>query len=324
MNTSLTKTRTPTEADVRKILRAALGKIAASVQRFPTGLTHWVYDVVTAEGERLVVRLARPVAPDSPKGFAGAQHWYQPLTRQGVPLPHLHYLEVDAMRHGFPVMILERLPGTDLGAVYAELEADQKRQLATRIAHIQRSVGELPHGSGYGYAQSPTDPTLLPTWYATIEASLALSHTRIEKVGLFSPHLVELTAALFAAHRPYFDTVPPLCYLDDTTTKNVIIHQGELSGIVDIDCVAFGDPLMPIALTHMSLKAAGHETSYINHWLDAYAATDQQRHIMHLYTALYCLGFMAELGTTFNRPTPEPVDATHSERLHTIFHELTA
>ena len=40
----------------------------------------------------------------------------------------------------------------------------------------------------------------------------------------------------------YFAQIRPTPFLDDTTTKNVIVHEGKLSGIVDVDWICFGYP----------------------------------------------------------------------------------
>jgi len=37
--------------------------------------------------------------------------------------------------------------------------------------------------------------------------------------------------------------VPAICFLDDLTTKNVIVQDGVLQGVVDFDHVCYGDPL---------------------------------------------------------------------------------
>lgn len=44
----------------------------------------------------------------------------------------------------------------------------------------------------------------------------------------------------------YTSEVKPTPFLDDTTTKNVIINDGKLSGIVDVDYVNFGDHLLTL------------------------------------------------------------------------------
>jgi hypothetical protein len=58
----------PSEKDAKGIFLEATGEPAISARRFPTGLCHYVYDVVSESGLNLVVRIA---SPDSIKLLRG-------------------------------------------------------------------------------------------------------------------------------------------------------------------------------------------------------------------------------------------------------------
>jgi len=95
----------------------------------------------------------------------------------------------------------------------------------------------------------------------------------------------------------------------------VIVHEGRLSGIVDVDVVCFGDPLLTLALTRMALLTRGFDLDYADAWaqeleLDA-AAHDRLR----VYTALCCVDFVGELGQRFNRDAAPPVDPAEVAKL---------
>ncbi len=302
----------PTEQDAIRILAAALNKRVQAIRRFPTGLAHYVYDVETDAGENLVIRLARS---DLGAFFEGALHWYAPLKRLDVPLPVLYFASADSAQFGFPVMIMERLPGQDLGEVYGHLSTGHKQRLADAIIAIQRSVATLPPGQGYGYARSAADRALHPCWLNVLEASLERSTRRFETSGVVGQQAAERVRQAVYAHRAYFDAVPPTCFLDDTTTKNVIIaDDGRLSGIVDVDAVAFGDPLLTLSLTQMALLSQGYDTVYTDYWAAQLQLTPAQQHAVRLYTALFCLDFMSELGQSFNKAAPIAVDQTQVEK----------
>ena len=64
----------------------------------------------------------------------------------------------------------------------------------------------------------------------------------------------------------YFSAVRPTAFLGDITTKNVLVHEGKLSGIVDVDEICYGDPLFVVGLTHMALLAMGADTDYTTGW----------------------------------------------------------
>lgn len=310
----------PTEHDAACILHDALGKQAQSIRRFPTGLAHYVYDVETDEGEKLVIRLARP---DLKYFFEGALSWYPLLKSKNIPLPDLYFSSLDDAKLGFPVMIMERLPGKDLGEVYPYLTANQKHQIADQIITIQKSVATLPIGKGYGYARSADDSALHPQWINVLEASIQRSQQRFEATGFTAHHAVNRVKQAMNTHRNYFEDVKPICFLDDTTTKNVLVDaSGHLSGIVDADAVAFGDPLLTLALTRMSLLSSGYDTDYTDYWAAQLSLTSDQQQAVNLYTALYCLDFMSELGQSFNKEAPIALDQAKATRLMNILESL--
>ena len=310
----------PTAQAAADVVRRYLGKEPMRVTRFPTGLANHVYEVVTADGETIVVRLAR--AGDGAR-FAGAAYWYARLAPLGVPLPRLIAHEVAPLRCAFPFMLIERLPGTDLGVVYPDLSTEQKRALARQIVAIQRTAATLPDGPCFGYARS-YDDTLHRSWVALLHANLAQSRRAIEQAGVVDPRVVERVMAKLAPYSPYLTRVRPYLFLDDTTTKNVLIAEGRLSGIVDIDVVCFGDRLLTPALTQMALLSRGYDTDYIRYWCDELHLSSEQERILTVYTALFCVGFLAELGQRFNKEVADEVEAGTVQRLLAILDELLA
>jgi Ser/Thr protein kinase RdoA (MazF antagonist) len=303
---------TPDEGAAAAIVRSALGEPPRSIQRFPTGLEHFVYDVVAESGRRVVLRIARPAKRAS---FAGAIYWSRRLRPLGVPLPQLIAYDLDGVFSPFPFLILERLPGTDLGEVYPRLTHAEKVDIAAAVARAQRIVGSLPQGAGYGFASHPDLPFAHTSWVDVIRSSLALSRALINRAGLVDSRHVARVEDFLPRFSGYFARVPPQPFLDDTTTKNVIVHHGRLSGIVDVDCVCYGDPLITPALTRMSLLNKGYDTEYVDAWCAGLGLTAEQRGALHLYTALFCVIFMGELGQMFNQAEPLAAAPGHVERL---------
>ena len=312
------ETRTPTAQAAADVVRRYLGNEPVRVARFPTGLANYVYDVVTADGGNVVVRLARA---GQGARFAGAVYWHGRLAPLGVPLPRLLRHDVAPADATCPFMLIERLPGQDLAFAYPDLSAAQKRALARRIVAIQRAASTLPPGPGFGYAGS-YDDRLHPTWAALLEADLARNLRRIREAALLDTRFAGQVRAKLAAYAPYLARVTPRAFLDDTTTKNVLIHDGRLSGIVDVDVVCFGDPLLTPALTQMALLSRGYDTAYIWYWCEELDLRAEQGRVLALYTALCCIGFLGELGQRFNKDVAPPVEEDAVRRLVGILDEL--
>jgi aminoglycoside phosphotransferase (APT) family kinase protein len=297
MGTTNTSTPQPDEITAANVFKSHFSDTISSVTRFPTGLCHYVYEVRTVTGRAYVVRIATAASRQS---VEGGLYWHPRLQAAGVPVPALYasYLgEKDSY------MLMERLPGTDLGQVYAGLSASEKQVLAMRMAAIQEAVGSLPMSRKFGFAYSyeHVDATGKRSWADVVAMDIARSEERIRGVGRIAPGFAERVRAAVGKYDPYFQGVKPVPFLDDTTTKNVIVDQGALSGIVDTDEVCFGDPIFTLGLTNMALLALGADTDYVGYWLDALDASRQQREMVVVYSLVFCLNFLGELGQVFNQ-----------------------
>ncbi|MGZ3600290.1 MAG: phosphotransferase family protein [Ktedonobacterales bacterium] len=308
----------PTREDAIHIVRHILATGVSTISRFPTGLCHYVYDIVTDDGRHIVVRMADDTTRDA---LAGGIYWHERLRAVGVPLPALLYSNL-GQDGDIPVMVLERLPGRDLGDEYDQLAPVHRRAIAHQIAAIQGRVATLPPARGYGFARSYDDPTLHASWLDVVLAELERSRQRIAAVGAVDISHVDRVCERVQAIAPYLRDVQPHAFLDDTTTKNVLVHEGMLSGIVDTDYVCFGDPLFTVALTHMALLAHRHDTDYITYWCERLHLSEPQRQALAIYTAVFCVNFLGEIGQQFNQDEAPPVDVAYQRHLEAILQQL--
>lgn len=308
----------PTEATAAQLVSKLLRVQPSQVVRFPTGLAHYVYDVTLPDQRRIVVRMAA----SSSASLDGAVYWAERLQPFNLPLPTLLGDDRQARLTPFPALLLERLPGTDLGHVYHLLSHTEKVTLAGRLAQIQQAVATLPLGPGYGYAIAYADPNLLPTWTAVIEQSLMRSYQRIAAAGRVSVQYVERVRALLPRFASYLASVPPTAFLDDTTTKNVLINAGQLSGIVDVDYVCFGDPLFTVALTQMALLSIAADLVYTEAWCAALALNSKQRAVLAFYTCVFCVDFLSEVGLVANQNNAADNEQQRLAYLTLLFEQL--
>jgi hypothetical protein len=305
----------PTEQDAAAIAGDVLRSPVAAVTRFRTGWAHYTYEVRLVGERSIVVRISRR---EDIEAAGGAVYWSRLLRPKGIPLPELLHADLSMARHPFPFIMLARLPGDDLGVVYERLSRAQLRRLAERLAAIQAVVTALPPGRGFGYATSYDGVFAHASWRAVVAASFARSRQRICAAGIVAESLVDAAEAAAERFAGYFARVQPMPFLHDITTKNVIVHEGRLSGIVDVDDLCFGDPLLLIALIRMALLARGRDPAYVEEWLDIIRPDAEQRAALDLYTMQCCVDFMSELGQRFNRTRAAPVDASYLARLQDL------
>jgi aminoglycoside phosphotransferase (APT) family kinase protein len=216
----------------------------------------------------------------------------------GIPLPRILGADLEGP---FPYTILEHIPGVDLGDAYPNLSKEVRKNIAEEICRLQNSVRDLPTASGYGFAYSYEDQRLQQFWYDVIRQQLVRARKWIKRNGVCDTAQVDRVESHLPSLKAYLDQVKPTPFLHDTTTKNVLVSDSGLLGIVDVDDMCFGDPLLVLALTNMALLARGLDTDYVRHWANAWNLSDAQHEAMRFYTAMFCVGFMGEIGQNFNK-----------------------
>jgi hypothetical protein len=303
-------TRTPNQAIAAAIAACALGRDPTAVRRFGNGARHRVFDVAFADRPPVVVRIGEP---STRTDTAGAIYLSRLLRPWGMPLPAIL---IDDIQAEFPWLLLERLPGTDLGEVISGLTEEQLERIATDVVQAQIITAETGSAGRYGYAvraeQAPHT-----AWSQVLDANLARSRQRIASAGLFDISLVDIVQAEVSTNRAEIDAIDPTPFLHDTTTKNVIVTaEGAFSGIVDVDDLCFGDPRYPAALTLAVLMAYGGPVNYVSAWLRLAKHADDL--VFRLYVNLFLLDLISEHGQVFNgNGHPSTVDGRIA--LHNAF-----
>jgi aminoglycoside phosphotransferase (APT) family kinase protein len=177
-------------------------------------------------------------------------------------------------------------------------------------------------GIGEPNAYSYSEPPEHQSWAAVVLAILGRARQRMSRSDHPGFSYVERATRILGRHESYFAAIRPAPFLDDTTTKNVLVDQGRLSGVVDVDQLCFGDPLLTIGLTRMALLADAHDVDYVEHWMNLLKLSRQQREAVDGYTRLFCLDFMSELGQRFNKDEQPEIDLERFARLSSVFETL--
>ncbi len=156
---------------------------------------------------------------------------------------------------------------------------------------FERRVASLPEGRGYGYG-GIGESVPHRTWREVI-AFGNFSQTYSPRVA--DRALVESVEEALDGIESYLQEVPPTCFLDDLTTKNVIVDRGLLQGVVDFDVVCYGDPLFQIGLTQTAIgfDLPTASMTYVDHLCTAADVTPEQRRVVDLYAALCGVDFLS-------------------------------
>lgn len=304
------------EDDAHGILRKAFDITPIRVTRYHTGYCHRVFEVEQHNGTRVVLRLT---SPENAAFHDGCRYWLPRLRRIGVPVPEIMGW---GMEGDVRYILLSHIPGKDLGQVYAKMREDEKMRLARDLTLIQEKVDDLASPGGFGWTYAD-DPGKSESWKSHLVREVERARSNVAVNGVFDPQLGNLVLAAMRPLEAYFEAVPSKLFLDDITTKNVLIYNGGLSGIVDVDGMSLGDRMYALGLTRMALLNMDMETRYVDYWLDALRANATERRAVAWYTFAFCFSFMGEVGTRFDNGIIVPVSAAAIERLNFIFDSLS-
>ncbi|NOY99357.1 MAG: aminoglycoside phosphotransferase family protein [Chloroflexi bacterium] len=272
------------EEYAREIVEEKLGKKTARIRQFSTGLSHFVFDVLADDDFSCVIRIARP---ERTKEFERGIFWHEKIELTGVRLPQI--LEVGEI-NGHHFAVYERLKGDDLENVYSSLSAQEKRGIAETVAGIQQRISSLDQGLF----------ERIYSWAEVLRGIVSRSEREILSHGLCNPKYINLVRGQIEKYGEYIETLKPVTFLYDLSVRNVIVDNGKVTGIIDVDDVWFGDPLLAIGRGKTILLAMRQDTDFIEYWCKHLELSAQEMEMVELYALLYCLRFMGTLGTRLN------------------------
>lgn len=290
------------EKMISKLCLECFDKEPQTVERCSVGQGNYVY-IVECNGTKYVVRCS------SGNGtYDTSISWLEKLVAIDVPVPKV----IAKGTYGeYEYLILFYIEGKDIGLVYQQLKDEDKRAIAKEIVHIQNRVATLE------LENVATDWS----WSAFINYILERAEERIVRNGYFDVEKVEWLRVCLGQLKDYFASINPVAYLDDISSKNLLIHNGRISGIIDIDWIGIGDKLTFVALTYMALLNLEYDTDYVKYILDEMQVSDIERKAFLFYTLMYCVDFMGERGMQFMDKKID-VDEQIIDRLNGIYDKL--
>jgi aminoglycoside phosphotransferase (APT) family kinase protein len=271
---------------VSSIIKQHFGKEPLSAKRMSFGhSSSEVYDV-TLPSYQVILKLNR-----DGKALEGIQKNLSMLTELGLPVSRVLYTDISHSRFPVAYVLLEKIPGTDLRYELESMTRSQMTTLAQQIVVFQRRVMSLPEGYGFGW--TPVGQIApFSTWVDIVQRDLENGKQILDLIGQSKFYrAIEVLAERF---KNYFDEVRPVCFLDDITTKNVIVQHGQLSGLVDFDVVCYGDPLFWLALTQTAVVAdiGSSGQFYVDELIRFWNPSSIEKRLIQFYSLLHGMDFV--------------------------------
>jgi len=268
-------------------------KIISST-RMTTGDQYFVFAIKTEESE-YVIRITNV---EHKNKFISAIYWQEKLIPLGIPLAKFIQTDLDCKHSKFPALLMMSLPGNDLCNIYSSLTSADKKNLANEMVKIQSATNTLPDGLSYGIVASYEQPSDDKSWYDFLMNRLQFFMKIIKENAIFDENLVAEVISIAKIMEEELRAIPARPFLWDASERNVIIHKGEISGIVDVDDMCFGDPLFVLALTYTALANEGHDTLYTDYWAEALRLDKNAQRRLAFYRLFYAVTFMRKHSMT--------------------------
>ena len=258
------------ETIIVQLWKECFGAEPKYVKRCAVGQANYVY-IIECNQQRFTIRFNTEKA-----AYEQTLYWLEKLRNIHVPVP-------EVIEHGeyqgYAYLILSYLEGQDLGLVYPQLTKEEKRVIAKEIVTIQNSVATLQLEN--------VDADW--SWKAFIQDMLQRAKERIEANGYFDSQKVAQLKEQTAILDDYFNAVQPIAYLDDISSKNLLILNGRISGIIDVDWIGIGDRLTFAALTNVALLNMVYDTEYVDFILEEIQVNETEKQAFLFFFIRLCI-----------------------------------
>ena len=279
---------------IKKILNENNIKMFRRIERCNIGHGNYVFKLIFEDGN-MIIRLNNE--SDLYNEYETYKYWASELKRIEIPVPNVI---TTGKFEDYNYILLEFIDGKDLGEVYESLTEMEKKRIAKDIIKMQKLVQDkLPQNNEFGSIYRYNDNTGFATWQEYILDSLENSKKNIFKNKIFDDKRVDKLIDLVGRYKEYFEKVEPKAFLDDISNKNLLIDNGKISGIVDLDWMGFGDLLYFVGYNNMALLDMEADTKYIDYMIQELNLDDFEKQIVLFYTLVFCVDFMSEKGQTF-------------------------
>lgn len=174
-------------------------KSVVQIERCSVGIANYVFVVSTAT-EKFILRCSK-----EEDAYKATVYWLSKLSVCEIPIPIV--LSKGTYRD-YSYLILSHIPGDDIGNDYDMLNDSEKKQIAKQVVEIQRRVSGIDISTGMEW-----------TWNSFIDELLNRADERIKRKHYFDTEKIHIIKKLQQEIKEYLDTVRPIPYLDDISTK---------------------------------------------------------------------------------------------------------
>lgn len=286
-----------------QLFQTVMNEQPEHMERCSMGIGNYVF-IVSTVSSKYILRCS-----EETNAYSETIYWLTELQECDIPIPKIIS---QGKYDNYEYIILTYAVGKDIGDIYIGLTDGEKKQIAKEVVAIQKKVSELK-----------VDISPEWSWNSFVDEMLERAYELISVNNYFDILKVNEIKNIQKELQAYISSIKPIPYLDDISTKNLLINNGHVSSVIDIDWLGFGDILTFIAMTKVALLNMDLDTKYVDYLLEELHPDKEQFQAFIFYCLLYCVDFMGERGTQFLDKII-PVNQQIVDRLNSIYDELMA
>lgn len=306
-------------SDIARMITKDFGQEPKSISRMGSGICNEVY-LVTLDNKEVIARLNKE------ERFLLGSHNHIPLFKsKGIVVPDILAEDYSKQIIPYAYQVLSKLEGQDIDKVIYTLTDEQLKTVAKEISNVFQQLKDVPTNGKYGVVWGD-ERELVSSWGESIRHMSNVVIGWGEKTGVIDDFLRTVLEELNEKYKDYFDSVKSVLYFGDMSSKNVMIHNGQFSGLVDLDSLAQGDHLETIGRIKASWYGSHHGAVYTEAVMDAEGLDAEQRKIVTMYALLNRTYWTMENGVQFNQNTKAVVnldaDKENKQKVKQLYDEL--
>jgi aminoglycoside phosphotransferase (APT) family kinase protein len=306
------------EQMIQKVIATHFEHVPKFIKRMTIGICNEVYAVGLIDKD-VIVRLS-----EHDKFLMGSHDHIPQFKALGIKVPDILVEDYSKTLIPLAYQIQSTIEGCDLGEVITMLTDHQLKVLAQEIAKIFDKVKTIPTNGKFGVMWGGGDNELSDTWTERMRIWIDESEEHGKKTGVMDDHLAAVAERLYITYKSYFDSVKAITYYGDICSKNVMINNGILSGLVDLDGLTQGDPLEAVGRIRLSWYGTRHGEIYSQALMDEMSLTGEQRQIVTMYALLNQISWTCNNGIQFNQNTQPVVNREIEKKDKAIIKGLVA
>lgn len=225
----------------------------------------------------------------------------------GIVVPDILAEDYSKTLIPYSYQIQTKLPGSDLGKVIETLTDDQLVALAGEVTQIIKKVQTITPSDKFGVVWGGEND-FSDSWTQRMRIWIDESRELGTKTGIMDDATVELAEKIYTTYKSYFDSVKPVTYYGDICSKNILVHNGVFSGLVDLDGLTQGDPLESIGRIKTSWYSTHYGDTYTGAIMNGLNLTLVQREMVTVHAILNRIAWSCENGVQYNLNTKPVVD----------------